>query len=143
MGKFLLAVSTLICTALVGIAVAQEPQPQQPPPPAPKQAQKKPEQKPDKAPDKAADKTAEKAAATPQAAEIVSIDATKNQIVIKDEAGAEVHLLTSASTKITRDGKDITLADLKAGDRLSWECEDSPDGCKATVIKVIPAATKK
>ncbi len=72
--------------------------------------------------------------------EVVSVDATKNEIVIKDEAGTEAHLLISSSTKITRSGRPITLADVKAGDKVTSECEASADGCKAKSITVTSPA---
>jgi hypothetical protein len=105
--RYMLAVSVILC-ALV-IAVAQE---------------KAAEQKPDKAKVKA------------QTGLVQSIDAAKNEIVIKDDAGAEIRLLVSSSTKITKAGKTIALADIKVGDKLSTDCEVSADGCTAKSIKV-------
>jgi hypothetical protein len=67
---------------------------------------------------------------------VVSVDAAKNIIVIKDAAGAEFNLLVSASTKITREGKGIGLAEIKAGDSISSECEDSSGDCKAKSVSV-------
>ena len=132
MRKFVLAVSFILCV-LLGSALAQEPQPQQPqqpPQPQPQQqpAKKEAAQKPDK--------SAEKAAAKARAGEVISIDATKNEIVVKDENDAELHLLISTSTKITRDGKTLAIADMKAGDKLLIDCEGSAEGCKAKSIQV-------
>jgi hypothetical protein len=67
---------------------------------------------------------------------VVSVDAAKNLIVIKDAAGAEMNLLISSSTTITRDGKGIGLAEIKAGDSISSECEDSSGDCKAKSVRV-------
>ena len=72
--------------------------------------------------------------------EVVFVDATKNEIVIKDEAGTEAHLLISSSTKITRSGRPITLADVKAGDRVTGECEAAANGCEAKSISVTSLA---
>jgi hypothetical protein len=72
--------------------------------------------------------------------EVVSVDATKNEIVIKDEAGTEAHLLISSSTRITRSGRPITLADVKAGDKVTSECEAAAGGCKAISIAVTSPA---
>jgi len=72
--------------------------------------------------------------------EVVLVDATKNVIVIKDEAGTEAHLLISSSTKITRSGRPITLADVKAGDRVTSECEGAANGCEAKSISVTSLA---
>ena len=72
--------------------------------------------------------------------EVVSVDSTKNEIVIKDEAGTEVHLLISSSTKVTRSLRSITIADVKAGDKVASECEPAVDGCKAKSIVVTSPA---
>jgi hypothetical protein len=103
---------------MIGVAIAQE---------------KTTEQKPAKPP-ASMTKT--------QTGEVASIDTAKNEIVIKDEAGAEVHLLIATSTKITRAGKAITLGDVKVGDKVACECEESPDGCKAKSVSVIPTEPK-
>jgi len=103
---------------MIGVAIAQE---------------KTPEQKPANPP----------ASMTKmQTGEVASIDAAKKEIVIKDDTGAEVHLLIAASTKITREGKAIALGDLKVGDKVASECEESPDGCKAKSVSVIPSEPK-
>ncbi|PYT06971.1 MAG: hypothetical protein DMF60_08030 [Acidobacteria bacterium] len=74
------------------------------------------------------------------AGEVVSVDATKNEIIIKDEAGTEAHLLIISSTKVTRSGRSITLADVRAGDKVASECESTADGCKAKSIVVTSPA---
>lgn len=120
MGKFVLAVLALLCVALVSVAIAQEQRQQQPP------AQTATPE----------DKSAQKTKAL--SGEIVSVDPAKMEVVIKDAAGLETHLLISTSTKITQGDKTIALADLKVGDKLSTDCEESADGCKAKSIKVLP-----
>jgi hypothetical protein len=70
-----------------------------------------------------------------QSGQAVSIDAAANLIVIKDDAGTEVKILTSPATKITREGKKAALADLKPGDKVTSECEETPDGCKAKSVQ--------
>ena len=77
-----------------------------------------------------------------QNGQAVSIDAAQNLITIKDAAGAEVKILVSPATKITRDGKAATLADLKEGDKVSSECEESADGCKAKSVKATASSEK-
>ena len=72
----------------------------------------------------------------------VSIDAAQNLIVIKDDAGAEIRILVSPTTKITREGKTAALADLKEGDKVTSECEESADGCKAKSVKATAAEGK-
>ena len=74
-----------------------------------------------------------------QTGEVVSVDAAKNEIVIKDASGAEARLLVSSATKITKEGKGIQLAEIQAGDMVTSECEDSADGCKAKSVKVSQA----
>jgi hypothetical protein len=110
MTKYVFAVSVILCIAVLGMASAQQ----------------------------KSDDAAQKKDTKIQTGEVVSIDPMKKEIVIKDNTGAEAHLLISASTKITKAGKDITLADVKVGDILSSECEDSSDGCKAKSIQVTP-----
>jgi hypothetical protein len=73
--------------------------------------------------------------------DVVSVDPAKNVILVKDTAGAEITVLISANTKITRDGKGIALADIKAGDSISSECEDSTGGCKAKSVLVTAPKT--
>ena len=120
MGKYVLVICAILCFGLAGVAVAQE-KPKDPqksesaPPPEPKV----------------------------RSGEIMSIDAAKNEVVIKDEAGAEVHILIGTSTKIIKADKTITLADLKVGDKLACECEDSAAGCKAKTIAVTPPSENK
>ena len=115
MKKYVWAISVILM--MLGAAIAQE-KPQEP-------------QKPEKAP---------KVEAKAIAGEVTSIDATKNEIVIKDDAGAEVRVLISTSTKLTKAGKTIAFADVKVGDKVATECEATSDGCKAKSFAVIPPA---
>jgi hypothetical protein len=117
MAKYFLSVAVIVCVALLGAASAQE-----------KATQPKTDES-----------TQQKPALVQAAGDVVSIDAMKNELVIKDNAGVETHLLIGASTKITRDGKAITLADIKAGDKITSECEDTADGFKARTVTVTPA----
>jgi hypothetical protein len=72
--------------------------------------------------------------------EVVSVDRARNEIIIKDDAGTETRLLISASTRLTRSGRSVPLADVKAGDKVTGECESSADGCKAKSIVVTSPA---
>ena len=120
MRKYVLVMCAILCFGLAGVAVAQK-KPKDPqksesaPPPAPKV----------------------------RSGEIMSIDAAKNEVVIKDETGAELHIMVGAATKITKAGKAIVLADLKVGDKLTSECEDSATGCKAKTIAITPPSENK
>ena len=112
--KYMLALSVILCALITTIAIAQEAQEQQ----------------------KA--ENAQKAAAKAYAGEVTSIDAAKNEVVVKDAEGTETRLLVSTSTKITKAGKTIALADIKVGDKLTGECMASADGCNAKLITVVP-----
>jgi hypothetical protein len=114
MRKYLLVICAILCFAVVGVAVGQE---------KPKDPQKTENSQP---------------APKVRTGEITSIDAAKNDVVIKDETGAELHLMVATSTKITKGGKAISLADLKVGDKLSVECDDAAGSCKAKTIAVTP-----
>ena len=133
MGKLLLAVSLILCAGLFSVVSAQEPPPPQPP--AEKQAPKKPDQK--------AEKAVDKAAAKARVWDVVSIDQSKNEIVVKDDSGAETHLLISATTKITREGNAAAIGDVKAGDKLTFECEGAMENCKAKLIQITPPPPDK
>ena len=117
MKRYVLAISVILCTLMLGMAIAQE--------------KAKEQQKPDKPP---------MPTTITQTGEVLSVDTTKNEIVIKDDTGAEIHFLIGTSTKITREEKAISLGDVKAGDKVTGECEPSADGCKAKSITVTPAA---
>ena len=112
--KYMLALSVILCALITTIAIAQEAQEQQKSDPA------------------------SNAAAKAYTGEVTSIDATKNEVVLKDDAGAEVRLLVSSSTKIIKAGKTIGLADIKVGDKLTGECTMSTNGCSAKLITVVP-----
>jgi hypothetical protein len=111
MKRFMLAIPVILCVLMAAVAIAQEATEHQKP-----------------------------AKAKAHTGEVTSIDAAKNEIVIKDSAGAEVRLLVSTSTKITKAGKTIPFADLKVGDKLATECDMSADGCTAKHITVMPTA---
>jgi outer membrane biosynthesis protein TonB len=160
MAKYFLAGSIMVCTVLVGAAVAQEQTP--PPKPQEKATQQIQQEKPTppKPQEKAAPQTPQEKATPPKqenaqpkadqqtqkptlvqsAGDVVSIDAMKNELVIKDNAGVETILLITGATTITRGGKSITLADIKAGDKITSECEDTTDGFKAKTITVTSPA---
>jgi hypothetical protein len=75
--------------------------------------------------------------------QVVSVDAAKNMIAIKDETGADKTIQVAASTKITRGGKDITLADIKAGDRLSYLLDEGGETAPVKSISVMPGDKEK
>ncbi len=71
-----------------------------------------------------------------QQAKVVNVDTAKNEISVKDMSGKEWAMRINTSTKITKDGKDITLADIKAGDMLTYQMEGSGDSAWAKSIVV-------
>lgn len=72
--------------------------------------------------------------------EVVSVDRARNEIVIRDEAGMQAHLLITSSTRVTRSGRVIPLADVRNGDKVTSECDASANGCKAKSIVVTSPA---
>ena len=145
MRKSLFVISLIVLTSLFGLASAQQ-QPEQKPEqkveqkPEPKpeaKPEQKPEQKPEAKPEQKPDESAQPASKV-LTGDVVTVDATKNEIVIKDNGGMEVHLSIGASTKFFRGDKAIALADVKVGDKLTCECENTGEGCKAKAIVVTP-----
>ena len=68
--------------------------------------------------------------------EVVSVDPAKNELVIKDENGGEVRLMVQKSTKVTKEGKPISLADLKPSEKVICEAEESAGAWAAKSIRV-------
>jgi hypothetical protein len=60
--------------------------------------------------------------------EVVSVDSDNNEVVIKDNAGAEVRLVINESTKLTKGDKTISLADVKPGEKVTCEAAESEGG---------------
>ena len=75
-----------------------------------------------------------------QMAKVVAVDTAKSELAVNDEKGAEKTLSISANTKITKDGKDIMLTEVKAGDRVMYELESASDPPVAKMLLVM--ATK-
>jgi hypothetical protein len=65
---------------------------------------------------------------------VVSVDSGK--VVIKDSAGSEVVLVVNDSTKLTKGGKDITLADVKPGVKVTAEAAETEGKLVAQSIQV-------
>lgn len=85
--------------------------------------------------------TSQKAASKTVNGEVMSVDSAKNEIVVKDDAGAEVRLLTSKSTKVTREGKSIGLTDVKPSEKVICEAEESSGTWIAKSIRVSASKT--
>ena len=73
-------------------------------------------------------------------AKVVTVDAAKNEISVKDSKGGETALRVSSTAKITKAGKDIALTEIKAGDSVLYEIEGAGDS--ATVISITVTPTK-
>jgi hypothetical protein len=73
---------------------------------------------------------------------IVSIDAIANSLVVKAAKKDETISVTN-DTKITNAGKAITLADLKADEKVSVHYKTEDTKMVATSIKILPKAVAK
>jgi hypothetical protein len=85
--------------------------------------------------DQSAAQSAQKAAKT-VSGEVVSVDPAKNELVVKDETGGEVRLQVGKATKVTKQGKAISLADLKPSEKVICEAEESAGAWAARSIRV-------
>lgn len=77
-----------------------------------------------------------------QMGKVVAIDTAKSELAVKDEKGAEKTLSISPTTKITKDGKDIALTEVKAGDRVMYELDaasEPPVAKSLLVMSMKPA----
>ena len=79
--------------------------------------------------------SAQKAAKT-VSGEVMSVNPAKNELVVKDETGSEVRLLVGKSTKVVKEGKAISLADLKPSEKVICEAEESAGSWTARSIRV-------
>jgi hypothetical protein len=66
----------------------------------------------------------------------VSVDAAKNEVVIKDNDGGEVRLVVNDSTKFTRGDKTISLEEVKPGEKVTCEVAESEGKWVAKSIQV-------
>jgi len=68
--------------------------------------------------------------------EVVSVDSAKHEVVIKDGAGAEVHIVVNESTKLIKGDKTVSLADLKPGEKVAVEADEAEGKLVAKTIAV-------
>jgi hypothetical protein len=68
--------------------------------------------------------------------EVMSVDSSKNEIVVKDDASKEVRLMVDKTTKITKEGKTVSLMEMKPSEKVTCECEESSSGYLAKSILV-------
>jgi Cu/Ag efflux protein CusF len=76
-------------------------------------------------------------------AKVVSVDASRNAIEIKDQTGANVTMAVSPQARITKDGKDIALTDIKADDTVSVEWQEEGGKMMATALTVVSGKGKR
>jgi Cu/Ag efflux protein CusF len=76
-------------------------------------------------------------------AKVVSVDASRNAIEVKDQSGANVTMAVSPTAKITKDGKDVALTDIKADDTVSVEWDEEGGRMTAKSITVVSGKGKK
>ena len=81
------------------------------------------------------DASTQKAAKT-VSGEVMSVDPSKNELVVKDETGSEVRILVGKATKVTKQGKAISLADVKPSEKVTCEAEEVAGGWTAKSIRV-------
>ena len=79
--------------------------------------------------------SAQKAAKT-VSGEVLSVDPAKNEMVVKDETGSEVRLLVGKGAKVTKEGKAISLADVKPSEKVICEAEESAGSWTAKSVRV-------
>jgi hypothetical protein len=79
--------------------------------------------------------SAQKAAKT-VSGEVLSVDPAKNELVVKDETGGEVRLTVGKATRVTKEGKAISLADVKPSEKVVCEAEQAAGGWTAKSIRV-------
>lgn len=86
------------------------------------------------------EKAAQKPALKTHTGEVVSVDTTKNEIVLKQRTGKQMTCPLAADVKITKARKQISLADIKPGDRVTCRCDESSGKCSIKSISVRAAA---
>ena len=75
--------------------------------------------------------------------QIVSVDAVKNVVTVKGEDEKDQTLTLNQAVKITKDGRDITLAEIKAGERIFYLMDGPQDNQTVKSITVLVAKTAK
>lgn len=85
--------------------------------------------------DSSAVSSTQKAAKT-VSGEVISVDMAKSELVVKDETGGEVRLQVGKATKVIKEGKSISLGDLKPSEKVICEAEESGGAWAARSIRV-------
>lgn len=74
---------------------------------------------------------------------VASVDAAKGMLEVKDHGGKSLALTVNAQTKVTKDGKEITLAEVKTGDSVNVEYDDAGGAMTARKVTVMAARAGK
>jgi hypothetical protein len=67
---------------------------------------------------------------------VLSVDSAKKEVVIEGSDGAEYILVVNKSTKLTKGDKAISLADVKADEKVAVEATEAEGKLIARSIKV-------
>jgi hypothetical protein len=73
-----------------------------------------------------------------QQGKVISVDTVKNELAIKNDKGKDLTLRISPTTKILREGKEIQLSDVKAGDAVLVETEGAEGNMTAKSVTILP-----
>jgi hypothetical protein len=73
--------------------------------------------------------------------EVASVDSAKNELVVKDDTGAEIRLMIDKSTKVTKEGKPIKIAEVQPAEKVVCDAEETANGWLAKSIQVSAVKT--
>jgi hypothetical protein len=62
-------------------------------------------------------------------------------VVVKDDSGAEVQLMVDKTTKVTKEGKPITIAEVQPAEKVVCDAEETAGGWLAKSIQVSSVKT--
>lgn len=90
-----------------------------------------------------ASQVSQEPAAKSESGKVLAVDVAKNEFKVKDDKGIEKSISVTADTKITKEGKDVSLAELKTGDRVMYELDSSANPPVAKMLMVMSAKPGK
>lgn len=76
-------------------------------------------------------------------AKVVAVDASRNAIEIQDQTGSNVSMAVSPQARITKDGKEVSLSDIKAEDTVSVEWQEEGGKMMATSLNVVSGKSRR
>ncbi len=74
---------------------------------------------------------------------VVMVDTGKSELTVKEEKGSELVLSVNPDTKISKEGKGITLAEVKTGDRVMFELDGASTPPIAKSLLIMSAKSAK